>query len=156
MKKIWKLVIAIATMGIIIMLGCAAVMDGVTPCELEEGAVLYSSQPKTKYVPWTTLLDSKRIDAWLDYKHEEKQIDYRRLAEDDSHWYGFLKDRTTLYQQGAMEFQQTVFSPEGAIGLLIPTLFGGTLGALLIPRLGEKEKIKQAKEEGKREANNKA
>ena len=41
----------------------------------------------------------------------------------------------------ALQVKETVFTPTGPIGLALTTLFGGTMGALLIPRPGDKKKI---------------
>jgi len=149
-----NLLITVASVGLAIIIGCSAMMDGVTPCEIEEGSLGYTSQPPKKYMPFTTLLDSKRIGAWMDYTHETKQMDYQRLAQDDSLLHSFLTDRRLVHEQGAMEFQQTVFSPQGPIGLLIPSLFAGTLGALLIKRPGDKSKKEVETEEKIKTENN--
>ena len=133
-----NLLVTIASLGLVIILGCSAMQDAVTPCIVEEGTKDYTGQPLKKIMPYTTLLDSKRIAAWTDYTHETRQAKYRRMAEDDDMLYGFLIDRSAVHQQDATRFQQAVFSPEGAIGLLFPTLLGGTLGALLIKRPKDK------------------
>lgn len=134
------LLITVASVSLAIILGCSAAQDAVTPCVIGEDAHNYTGQPLKKFMPYTTLLDSKRIAAWTDYTHEGRQAEHRRAAEDDDMLYGFLKGRIAIHQQGAMQFQQTVFSPEGPLGMLFVGLPFGTLGALLIKRPGDKSK----------------
>ncbi len=137
-----KLTITIATMIILVMFGCSAMMDAVTPCYIEPEAAEYADANSTGFLPFTTLFDAYRIDNKMDYIHERKQLDYARLAEDDTLKYGHLKNTHTVNIQGGLDFQQTAFTPEGPIGLLLPTLAGGTLGALLIKRPGDTKKNK--------------
>ncbi len=137
MKKWHRLLTVIATILLSILFGCSAMMDACTPCEIEPEACEYSGQAPKKYLPFTSLLDSKRISAHVDYANQQNQTSYRRMAEDDDSTHGFLTGRATFHEQQAFEFQQSVFTPNGLIGLLLPTLFGGTLGALLIKRPGD-------------------
>lgn len=148
-KKLQILLASVSIIGLAVMFGCSTVMDAITPCEIEQNVSDYTNQPLKKYLPFTTLLDSKRITAWLDYKHQQNQVLYGRQIEDDNYLYGFIKDRQTYHQQGAFAFQEAVFTPKGAIGLLFPALFSGTLGAMFVPRLREKDKIKKAVEKAK-------
>ena len=94
-------------------------------------------------MPYTTLWDMEQINAAMDFKHTQKQIELARESENDNLCYSFLKDRGVVHLQDAREFQKAVFSPEGAIGLLVPALSGGLLGALLIKRPGDKSPKEQ-------------
>jgi len=135
-----NLLIIVASLGLAIIIGCSAMMDGVTPAVIEPEAADYAGRPIKKFMPYTSLLDAQRIDAWVDYVHLKRQASFAREAEDDLAWVSFLKDRAAFHKANAMQFQQMVFSPEGPIGLLFPSLFAGTLGALLIKRPGDKSK----------------
>ena len=143
MKYAKTILVTLSAVILAVMFGCAAMMDLATPSHIEPDSITYSLEEARSWLPWTTLWDSYRIDKRMDYVHQLKQTSYARLAEDDNMEYGFLKQANIVDIQGAKEFQRAVFTPEGPIGLLFPTLFGGTLGALLIPRLSEKEKDKE-------------
>jgi len=125
------------------MLGCSMFQDAVTPTYIEPDAIKYTGELATSFMPYTTLWDAERINDRLDYTHDVKQTMYSRLSEDDVKKYNFLKDKGTLHIQGAKEFQKIVFSPEGPIGLLLPALFGTTIGAMFIKRPRERELEKQ-------------
>ncbi len=49
---------------------------------------------------------------------------------------------------GARQLQQRLFSPTGSVGMIMTTLFGGTLGSLLIKRPGDKSKKEVELENG--------
>lgn len=133
-KKLRNTLVVVAATLLALMFGCAVLQDAVTPCEIGQEAGDYTGQSLKKYMPYTTVLDAERIDAWMDYTYEQKQAMLRRAMEDDDAWYAFLIGRSTVHRQGALQFQHTMFSPEGAVGLLFPAIFGTTLGALLIPK----------------------
>ncbi len=80
-------------------------------------------------MPYTTLWDAKRVGMAIDYK-----ITIARFKG------GYYKSMTNLSILAGENIKSTVFSPEGPIGLLLPTLLGGTLGAMLIKRPGDKSK----------------
>ncbi len=138
-KKIKATMVIMSSLTLIILLGCAAVMDLATPCFIEPDAAVYADENITSFLPFTTLWDAEKVDKKMDYAHQIKQLDYARLMEDDVLKYGFLKNAGTVNMQSAAEFQKVMFTPEGPIGLLIPMLSGGTLGALLIKRPGDKK-----------------
>lgn len=139
MNKLQKLLIVVTALSLILMFGCSLFQNAITPCYIEEDAAIYAAEPLTELLPYTSLLDAERIDSKVDYKHQLNQVDLNRLMEDDDMKYDFLKDRSTIHITAAKEFKQTMFSPEGPVGLLLPTLFGGVLGGLLIKRPQEKE-----------------
>jgi len=80
-------------------------------------------------MPYTTLFDAKRVGQAIDFKLTIEKIKG-----------GYYKNVTNLSIIAGEEIKSTLFSPEGPVGLLLPTLFGGTLGAMLIKRPGDKSK----------------
>lgn len=142
-------VITVVAVILFLMVGCAALQDSVTPCAVDEVITEYVKivDPNfvvNKWLPYTTLSDSKRIQAYFDFYHIDNQVGFQRLLEDDNRFYDFATGRLTFHQKNALAFQQQVFSPNGLIGLLAPTIFGGTLGALLIKRPQDKSPIQVA------------
>lgn len=140
MSKTFKTIIVTVTSAILVLfVGCSAMMDGVTPAYIDKNAAEYAKvDDVTEFLPYTTLWDAKKVENNLNYYHQLNQIELARLLEDDTVEYNFLKDITAQHIQSAIELQNTLFDPSGPIGLLFPALFGGTLGALLIKRPGDK------------------
>ncbi len=139
-KKLETLIVGVVAVILITFLGCSAMQDGMTPCFIEPDAIEYTGEKPTSFMPFTSLWDAERIEARLDYRHQLNQIAYVRLMEDDNLRVSFLKDKSTIHMAGAREFQKTVFSPAGPVGLLVSGLGFGTLGAILIKRPGDKSK----------------
>ena len=139
MKKwIKRSLVTVASIVLIVLFGCSALMDAVTPCFIEQDAIKYADVNPKRFMPYTSLWDSEWVVANIDFNHDKVQRALARLSEDDNLEYTFLKGTTTSNMQQAMEFQQAVFTPEGPIGLALPFLTGGALGALLIKRPGDK------------------
>ena len=126
-----KLAVFACFFGLAALFGCATVQDVITPCYIPKASVKYANSEATSFLPFTTLFDSKRIQAKMDYVHAVNQVS-------DKMEYEFLKGLNTFHAEAAEQLQAAMFSPEGPIGLLLPTIFGGTLGALLIKRPGDK------------------
>lgn len=142
LRKIGKgLVTLVCVIGLVVIFGCAAMMDAVTPCFIEPDAIIYADEVPTSFMPFTSLWDAERIDYKMNYVHILNQKALERLMEDDNLEYSFLIDKSVIHQVGAREFQKAVFTPDGLIGLLIPTLCTGTLCATLISKPGDKRKI---------------
>ena len=140
-KWLKRVAVIVSTLILVLLIGCSAVMDGITPAYIEKTAAEYAGvEDITEFLPYTTLWDLRKLIRKLDYTHQAKQIMIARLLEDDTIQYDFLKDSTTLSLQGALQFQDTFFNPSGPIGMLFPALTAGTLGALLIRRPGDKTK----------------
>ncbi|HEC64215.1 MAG TPA: hypothetical protein ENI23_02855 [bacterium] len=121
--KLQKVVVWGSVIMLTVMLGCASFQDALTPCYIPPETLEYTDAPATTFFPFTTLFDAKRVDFKLDYTYTLQTMKYK-----------YLKGIGTFHRIGAEELQASLFSPEGPIGLLLPTIFGGTLGALLIKR----------------------
>ena len=132
-RKLQGLLASIAIFGLAVILGCASIMDAVTPCYISPASLEYAEAEPTTFLPFTTLWDAKRVDKKMAYVHLINQTTDRLQ-------YGFLKGLSSFHITAAQEFQEVLFSPTGPIGLAFPMLFGGTLGALFIKRPGDKSK----------------
>ena len=139
-KKLETLIVGVIALVLITFFGCSAMQDAITPCHIEPDAIEYSKEKPTSFVPFTTIWDAERVNYRVDYVHQLTQIACARMAEDDVLKVNFIKDKSTIHLAGAREFQETVFSPTGPVGLLVSGLGFGTLGALLIKRPGDKSK----------------
>ena len=129
-----KLGIFFVGLGLFVLLGCSAFQDTIIPTYIDPAAIEYADANVPLLLPYTTLTDAKYVDAKLDYIHSLDNLEY-----------AYLKDGLQMHIANAEEFKRVVFNPEGPIGLLLPTLFGGTLGALLIPRPKDKKEIENLK-----------
>ncbi len=116
-------------LGLGVMFGCSAVQDIITPAVVSQEAAEWADTTPKSFMPYTTLWDAKRIGSAIDFK-----ITIERIRG------GYYKGITNLSIVASEELKTTLFSPEGPIGLLLPTLFAGTLGALLVKRPGDKSK----------------
>jgi len=143
-----KILIALVSALLIVFFGCSAMMDGVTPCYINEDIKDYTEEPLTSFLPYTTLWDANRLDRVMDFKYLINQKAYERLAEDEGYTYNFLKNDLLISKAGAQELQDTLFDPAGPIGLLLPLIGGGTLGALLLSKPGDKKKIAELEKNG--------
>jgi len=132
--KFQKIIIWICVLSLTIMLGCSSFQDAVTPCYIPPEALNYADTNPTTFLPFTTLFDAKRVDKKIDYIHTLNQTT-------DKIEYEFLKRLNAFHISGAEQFQETIFSPSGPIGLLFPTGLGLTLGSLLISKPNDKKKI---------------
>lgn len=139
-KKLKALIMIICATPLIVLIGCSAVMDIVTYCPIDPLIVEYTGESPVSHMPFTSLWDSKRLNRALDFRHLEYQIVIERMGQDDSLKYDYMKDIQNRHEAGAKEFQDIVFKPDGPIGLIATTLFGGTIGALFIKRPGDKSK----------------
>ena len=120
------------------MLGCASIQKLAVPCYIPPASIEYADTNATSFLPWTTYWDAERINYKLDYIYL-----YNRTTADLK--YNFLKKQTVLHMKVAENLQQTLFSPEGPLGLLLPTIFGTGIGALLIKRPGDTSKKQPTK-----------
>lgn len=132
MNRRQKLLTVLMIAGLAIMFGCSAIQDVITPTYVNEKAAAWADTTPKLLMPYTTLFDAKRVGAAIDYK-----ITIEKFKG------GYYKGMTNLSILAGEEIKATVFSPDGPIGLLLPTLFGGTLGAMLISKPDDKKKIKE-------------
>jgi hypothetical protein len=131
-KRINNIFVGIVTLVLIIFLGCATVQDAITPCVINPELLADVNDTGMSFVPFTTVYDADRVLRKYDYLYnlEKFTIDLR---------YGYLRDDQMLNLTSARQFQQQVFSPTGAIGLMFPAVAGLMLGGRYIKRPEEKE-----------------
>lgn len=129
MNKKQKTLTVLMVMGLAVMFGCSAVQNILTPTYVNEEAAEWAGTTAKSFMPYTMLWDAKRVSRAIDYKLTIEKIKG-----------GYYKGMTNLSIMAGEELKTTLFSPEGPVGLLLPTLFGGTLGALLVKRPGDKSK----------------
>ena len=136
MNKKQKTVTILMIMGLAIMFGCSAVQDVITPTYVNEDAAAWANVPAKLILPYTTLLDAKRVAMAIDYK-----ITVERFKG------GYYKSMTNLSILAGEEIKATVFSPDGPVGLMLPMLFGGTVGTMLGGAYKQRPKDKKKIEE---------
>jgi hypothetical protein len=144
MRKLGKgLVTLICVAGLVIMFGCAGMQDIATPIHIDKAAIEYAGVEATSYLPWTTVWDSRRVLAYMNYMHTQTQVAYKRLQQDDNLTHAFLLNSVEVNLADAVGLQKQLFDPTGPIGLLLPALFGTGIGAMFIPRKRERDLEKQ-------------
>ena len=131
--KLQTIIVAVSIFGLAAFFGCASFQDVVTPCYIPPASLNYADVEPTTFLPFTTLFDAKRVAAKMSFVHTTVQVI-------DNMKYSYLKGINNFHMAAAEELQTAVFSPDGPIGLLMPTLLGGSLGALLIKRPKDKTK----------------
>jgi len=134
-KQIQNFIATVSIILLVILLGCSALQDPLTPCYISPAVLKYADANGTSLLPWTTLFDAKRVTAKLSYVHSWSQIS-------DQMEYEYLLGIQRFHNAGAEELKATLFSPTGPIGFLLPASLAGTAGALLISKPSDKKKIK--------------
>jgi len=136
MNKKQKLLTAFMVIILALFFGCSAVQDVITPTYVDEKAADWAKTPTKLLMPYTTLFDAKRVARAIDFKLTIQKIEG-----------GYYKGITDLSILGGEEIKATVFSPDGPVGLVLPTLFGGTIGTLLGSAYRQRPKDKKRIEE---------
>jgi hypothetical protein len=132
MTKLQKLLTTISVLGLLIVLGCSTFQNALVPCYIDPDAAIFADEPLTNIMPWTTILDAKRISTKMDFVHSVGRLEYN-----------YLKSNLSSYLADAEQFKQTAFSPSGPIGLLVPAGLGLTIGTLALSKPDDKKKIKE-------------
>lgn len=142
MKK--TLFTLIAAVILVTVLGCSAWMEGVVPAFVDPAVIDYANvSPTVLPIPgYVSLWDARRIKRDLDFMHLSEQIRIARDMEDDQMRYRHLNDAMQTNIASAEELRNTLFSPTGPVSML-STVLGLGLGAFLIPRRKDVERIKE-------------
>lgn len=138
MTKLQKLLICICSLFFIVILGCSAFQDAITPCYIDIDAATYANEPLTEILPYTTLFDAKRIRAKMDYIFESTKL---------KHFY--LLSEMDYHIANSEQTKQMVFSIEGPIGLLAAGLPMFTLGWIGLSKPGDRKRITELENGGK-------
>lgn len=136
MNKKQKILTVLMVVALALLFGCSAVQDVITPAYVNENAAEWADTTTKLFMPYTTLFDAKRVGRAIDYKITIEKIRG-----------GYYKNITNLSILAGEEIKATVFSPEGPVGLILPTLFGGTIGTLLGSAYRQRPKDKKRIEE---------
>ena len=131
MNRKQKALFVLMVMGLAVMFGCSALQDVIIPAIVNQEAAEWANTTPKSFMPYTTLWDAKRVGAAIDFK-----LTIERIRG------GYYKGITNLSILAGEELKITLFSPEGPVGLLLPTLFGGVLGGMLFSKPGDKKQIK--------------
>lgn len=142
MKK--TLLTLIATVILVTVLGCSAWLDGITPAFVDPAAIDYANvSPRALPIPgYVSLWDARRIKREMEFMHISEQTRIARDMEDDQMRYRHLNDAMQTNIASAEELRNTLFSPTGPVSMLSAAL-GLGLGAFLIPRRKDAERIKE-------------
>jgi len=143
MSRLQKLLVLLCSVVLVTVLGCSAWMEGLSPAHIDPAAIEYSKTEPTVYTPYTSLWDARRIQRELEYQHLVNQRDLARLLEDDKGYYNKLTRAMQINIASAEELRDTLFSPTGPMSLLFAAVPALGLGAYLIPRKKDTEKIKE-------------
>lgn len=132
MNRRQKFLTIISVMFLLIFMGSSCVQDIITPAYINEDAAAWAGVPTKLFMPYSNLWDAKRLGLAIDYKLTIEKIKA-----------GYYKNITNISIIAGEEIKQIVFDPSGPVGLMLPMLFGGTLGAMAggrwIKRPEEKE-----------------
>jgi len=136
-----KMLVLVFGVIVIVITGCSAWMDGITPAFIDPIAIEYSGEKSTIFTPYTSLWDLRRIDRGLDYSYFNNQKDIARSLEDDQIRYKYLKEAMQINMLSAEELKSTLFSPEGGVMSLLLAGSGIGIGALAISKPSDKRRI---------------
>ena len=156
-KKLKVLLVSISIVGLAIFIGCASFQDALTPAHKSPIVEAYMDAndvplpPHKRLIPWwDSLFDLKVIDARIEFIHK-----YRQMDEDLR--YTFAKNVNLGFAQAGESLKQTLFSPKGALGLLLPILltspFAVLLGGRYVKSPHEKE-LEEKEKNGELNGNN--
>lgn len=141
-----RLIIPFLVLVLVAMFSAGCFQELLTPAFIEPQAIKYAGEEETSGKSlnpfWTTLWDSKRIARQMEYQHGLVVKGLVRQIEDDADAYNYIRKQHVLNIQAAEDFQATLFSPTGPIGLLVPTLAAFGIGAMGVTRPKDKRRLK--------------
>lgn len=140
MKFFKTLLVTLFVILVLAFVGCSGLQDAFTPCYVDPAGIKYSGQPATSFMPWTTVLDAKRIKAYMNFVHVQYQNACDRLKKDDKLRHAFLLDSVDHGIADSVQLQKLAFSPTGPLGALLLAGGGLGIGGFLIKRPGDKSK----------------
>lgn len=131
MNKKQKLFAGFLVLLLIVFMGTSCIQDAIIPQEIDQKAFDYTGEKPTRYAPWTTIHDAKRVQRAMEYVHLTKQETAKRLSEDDAVFYDYINGTMTINFENAQQIKQAVFDPAGPLALMFPALAGLGLGRYL-------------------------
>lgn len=133
MTRLQKLAVGFLAAVMLVVLGCAAFQDAITPCRIDSECVEFADANLSSFPPWNTIADAEYVKRRMEYIRSLSEIEY-----------GYLTQNMDIYMANAQQLQQTLFSPQ-SLGMLIPALSGLGLGGILIKRPQDKREIESLK-----------
>ena len=135
MNKKQKLLLGTLVLLLVGFLGCAAFQDAVTPNYIPSECIEYSGANVPRWPGlYTTINDAKYVLARMNYLRELNDVEFR-----------FITNDLTTNISRAEELRDAAFDPNGALGLLIPTISAFGLGSLLVSKPGDRKEIEKLK-----------
>ena len=141
MSKKQKLLVGVLILFVVTLVSTSCIQDAVTPCYIDPDIGEYTGDNMTSWLPWTSIWDADRLAAKMKFLHDANLTELERAAEDDTKYYGFLNDALILDRADAVIIKNTVFSPEGPLGMLLSGLPMFGLGAMLLSKPSDKKRI---------------
>ena len=143
MNKKEKLLVGVLILLLVTLVSTSCIQDAIIPMYIDPEVGVYAGEDMTSWMPWTTIWDGDRLAAKMKFLHDSNLIELDRAKENDIRHYGFLNDALILDRENAVVLKNTVFSPEGPLGMLLLGLPTFGLGALLIRKPGDKKVIEE-------------
>ncbi len=134
MTKLQKLVVGFLAGVVLTFLGCTAFQDSIAPCYIDSDCVEFADVNVPVFLPWTTVANAEYVQKKMDYIRSLSELEY-----------SFLQGNMTTHLANARELQRITFSPQGPIGLLLPSLGCLGIGAIAIRRPQDKKQIEELK-----------
>lgn len=137
MKNVLLVVIAVVILGI---LGCRSLLDEITPAKVNDRSVRYAEVDRIE-IGFPSLADVKMLRTEILINHRDKQIDLKRIAQDDKLGYQDALEFIDASILEAEHFQSLVIgsesNPLSLLGLLAPLGIGTALGRQYLKRPGD-------------------
>ncbi len=134
MSKLQKTLMGVCILCLVLFIGCGAFQDAITPAFIDPAAIDFADADVPLLMPYTTIIDSKYVDKKMDLVHGIGQLEY-----------SYLKHNLAFHLAVAEQLKQTVFSPQGGLGLLIPALGGLGIGTFGLSKPKDKKIIEELK-----------
>lgn len=133
MNKKQKLLLGMLLLLFAGFLSCTAFQDAVTPNYIPPECITFSGAEVPRWPGlYTSINDAEYVLKRMNYIREMSALEY-----------AFLTDDLGAHLQRAREFRDTAFDPNGALGMLIPTLSAFGLGSLLVSKPSDKKQIEK-------------
>ncbi len=151
-KTIGKLIIPFLVLVLVAMFSAGCFQDLLIPTYIGPEAKEYDPAGDandlsdmssiTSIFPWPTLWDAKQLAKRMQRKNEVEQRDIGRLLVDKASHYAYVAKGHYSNIEDAEKFKQSVFSPTGPVGLLVPTLAAFGIGAMGVSKRSDTQKLK--------------
>ena len=151
-KSLGKLIIPALILVLVAMFSAGCFQDLMIPTYIGPEAKKYDPEGDandlsdlgsiTSVFPWPTLWDAKQLAKRMQRKNVIEQRDIGRLLVDKASHYAYVAKGHYSNIEDAEKFKQSVFSPTGPVGLLVPTLAAFGIGAMGVSKRSDTQKLK--------------